>query len=210
MWIRGSLAACASQAPAQLVGDLPGAAADLLGGKLCRQRCRLLPGWEPSLDITDCCKNSSVESSDLVRRGLSQAGPLLHRVGTRWGVRHWVWAVGHGVGRASTHQGAIVAGGVVGLHRLDLALGVRVPSCCPRLSTRGQIHRDHLVEVALLAAWGGRASHRLPLHLGGQGTRWRTRRNTWGHRAWRSRAHRHRGAACGRPGAPCFAFHASW
>jgi len=29
----------------------------------------------PSLDITDCCKNSSVESSDLVRRGLSQAGP---------------------------------------------------------------------------------------------------------------------------------------
>ena len=124
----------------------------------------------PSLDITDCCKNSSVESSDLVRRGLSQAGPLLHRVGTRWGVRHWVWAVGHWVGRASTHQGAIVAGGVVGLHRLDLALGVRVPSCCPRLSTRGQIHRDHLVEVALLAARGGRPGHRLPLHLGGQGT----------------------------------------
>jgi len=32
-------------------------------------------GERPSLDITDCCKNSSVESSDLVRRGLSQAGP---------------------------------------------------------------------------------------------------------------------------------------
>ena len=27
----------------------------------------------PSLDITDCCKNLSVESSDLVRQGLSQA-----------------------------------------------------------------------------------------------------------------------------------------
>jgi hypothetical protein len=41
-------------------------------------KCRHPPSREaerPSLDITDCCKNSSVESSDLVRRGLSQAGP---------------------------------------------------------------------------------------------------------------------------------------
>ena len=168
-WQLSSLGA--SQAPAQLVGDLPGAAADNLAANFAANAAPdFSRAGRPSLDITDCCKNSSVESSDLVRRGLSQAGPLLHRVGTRWGVRHWVWAVGHRVGRASAHQGAIVAGGVVGLHRLDLALGVRVPSCCPRLSTRGQIHRDHLVEVALLAARGGRPGHRLPLHLGGQGT----------------------------------------
>ena len=122
----------------------------------------------PSLDITDCCKNSSVEeSSDLVRRG---SRPL-HRVGTRRGVRgHRVGAVGHRVGRSAAHQGAVVAGGVVGLHRLDLALCVWITSCRPSLSTGGQIHRDHLIQVALLAARCGGPGHRLPLHLGRKGT----------------------------------------
>jgi len=73
LWIRGSLAACFSQVVPAAGSGSAGEAATAVAAK-----CRHPPSREaerPSLDITDCCKNSSVESSDLVRRGLSQAGP---------------------------------------------------------------------------------------------------------------------------------------